>query len=84
MTTRLLRMIASVQAVRRDTRTWVQHLTGEGPATIRRQREAVAHALAVAPLAPSARRTLANERNARPETRPMAAVAGRRPVLTTR
>ena len=84
MTTRLLRMITSVQAVRRDTRTWVQHLTGEGPATIRRQREAVAHAFAVTPMAPSTRRTLANERNARPETPPVAAIAGRRPALTTR
>lgn len=41
MTTRLLRVIDLVRAVRQDTRVWVHHLTGEGPTTVRRQREAV-------------------------------------------
>jgi hypothetical protein len=57
MTTRLLGVIETIRAVRRDTRAWVNHLTGEGPATLRRQRESLAQAMAAAPPAPSTRRT---------------------------
>jgi hypothetical protein len=78
MTTRLLRMIAAVKAVRRDTRPWAHHLTGEGHATVRRQREAVVQTLASA-----ARGTLAHERRSRPEAPAAAVIATRRPVLTT-
>jgi hypothetical protein len=83
MTTRLLRVIDTVRAVREDTRVWVYHLTGEGPATVRRQREAVAQALPAAPLAPLTR-TSAYERFGRPETPTVAATPRRRPVLTAR
>ena len=38
-----------------ETRVWIHHLTGEGPATLQRQREAVAAALASRPLPPRAR-----------------------------
>lgn len=84
MTTRLLRVIDAVRAVRQDTRVWVHHLTGEGPATVRRQREAVARALAAAPLAPLTRRTSAHERFGRPEAPTVAATPGQRPAFTTR
>src|SRR5262245_9321793 len=46
MTTRLRRMIDTVRTVRQDTRTWTYHLTGEGPTTVRRQREDAAQTLA--------------------------------------
>jgi hypothetical protein len=82
MTTRLLRMLATIKAVRRDIQPWVHHLTGEGPATIRRQREAIAQGLATPPLSLAAHRTLAHERSAHPEARAVAGIAGR-PVLTT-
>jgi hypothetical protein len=80
MTTRLLRVIDTVRAVREDTRVWVHHLTGEGPATVRRQREAVAQALPAAPLAPLTR-TSAYERFGRPETPPWLPPPGAGPSL---
>ena len=83
MTTGLLRMLATVKAVRRDTQPWIHHLTGEGPATIRRQRETIAQVLATPPLTSAAPRTLAHERSERPEA-PAVAGISRRPVLTTR
>ena len=83
MITRLLRMIATVKAVRRETQPWVHHLTGEGSATVRRQREAVAQALATAPL-DSAGPTYAYDRHAHLEAPAMAAIARRRLALTTR
>jgi hypothetical protein len=82
MPTRVLRLIDTVRAVRADTRAWVHHLTGEGPTTVRRQREAVAQALAAAPLAP--RRTSAYESFGRAEAPTVAATPGRRPAFTTR
>ena len=84
MTTRLLRVIDTVRAVRQDTRVWVRHLTGEGPTTVRRQRDAAAQALPAVPLAPLTRRTSAYERFGRPEAPTVAATPGRRPVLTAR
>lgn len=84
MTTRMLSMLATVKAVRRDIQPWVHHLTGEGPATIRRQREAIAQGLATpSSLSLAARRTLADERSAHPEAPAVARISGR-PVLTTR
>lgn len=82
MITRLLRMIATVKGVRRDMQPWVHHLTGEGPATIRRQREAAGQVLATAPL-DSVGPSYAYERHARPEAPSVAAIARRRSVLTT-
>lgn len=84
MTMRLLRVIDTMRAVRQDTRIWVHHLTGEGPATVRRQREAVAQALAAGPPAPLTRWTSAYERASRPGAPPLAVQPGRRSVLITR
>lgn len=83
MTSRLFRMIAAMKAVRRDVQPWVHHLSGEGPATVRRQREAATRALATAPL-DSAGPTYAYDRHAHAEALGVAAIARRRPVLTTR
>jgi hypothetical protein len=55
MNARLLRVLETVRAVREDTRAWVHHLTGEGPTTIRRQREAATQAYIAAQLATLAR-----------------------------
>ena len=79
MTTRLFRAIDVIRVVRQDTRAWTQHLTGEGPATIRRQREAVTRARA----ASTARRAPAYETRGRAAV-PRLPVAPRRyPALTT-
>src|SRR5262245_59997976 len=51
MSARLLRVFETVRAVREDTWAWVHHLTGEGPTTIRRQREATTQAFIAAQLA---------------------------------
>jgi len=83
MITRLLRMIATVKAVRRETQPWVHHLTGEGPVTIRRQRDAASQVLATAPL-DSMGPSYAYERHARPEAPTVAAITRRRAVLMTR
>jgi hypothetical protein len=40
MTTRLAEMVEAVEIVRRETSVWVRHLTGEGHATVRRNRQA--------------------------------------------
>jgi hypothetical protein len=32
----------ALDSVQDETRVWIRHLTGEGPATLRRQREAIA------------------------------------------
>ena len=81
MTMGLLRVIDTIRAVREDTQIWAHHLTGEGHTTVRRQREAVARALAAVPLT---RLTRAYERVSRPEEPAQAATRGRRPVLITR
>ena len=52
MITWLLRAFDTVRAIRQETEMWVNHLTGEGPSTIRRQRETVAQALPAGPPAP--------------------------------
>jgi len=83
MITRLLRMIATVKAVRRETQPWVHHLTGEGSATVGRQREAAARALATAPL-DSAGPSYVYDRHAHAEVPTMSAIARRRPALMTR
>jgi hypothetical protein len=84
MTTRLLRVIETVKAVRQDTRVWVDHLTGEGPATVRRQREAVARVVAAAPPVPSTRRTPASEKPNPRTGRTVTAAPGRQPALGIR
>jgi hypothetical protein len=83
MITRLLRMIATVKGVRRDMQPWVHHLTGEGPATVRRQREAADQVLATAPL-DSIGPSFAYERYAPPEVPTVAAITRQRAVLMTR
>jgi hypothetical protein len=65
MITRLLRVIDVMRAVRHETSEWNRHLSGEGPATIRRQREAAARALAALLPNPAKYRTAASERKAR-------------------
>jgi hypothetical protein len=84
MTTRLLRLIDTVKAVRQETRAWVHHLTGEGPTTVRRQRDAVAQTLGALPPAPSTRRESGYERLGRPEARRPVAASGRQRVLVAR
>src|SRR5262245_49053986 len=42
--------LETLHAVRDEPRVWIRHLTGEGPATLWLQREAVAAALASSPL----------------------------------
>ena len=84
MRTQLLRMITTVRAVRQDTRTWVHHLTGEGPTTVGRQREAAWQVLAAIPPASSTRRASGSEGLGRPEASAPVAIPGRRPVFTTR
>jgi hypothetical protein len=49
MITWLLRAVDTVRAVRQDAEVWAHHLTGEGPGTIRRQREAITQALRARP-----------------------------------
>ena len=68
MTMQLRKAIDTMRAVRRDARIWARHLTGEGPTTVRRQREAVTRALAAGPLAAQAR----NEEISRPEASSLA------------
>jgi hypothetical protein len=84
MTTRLLGVIEAMRAVRRDTRVWVDHLTGEGPATLRRQRESLAQAMAVAAAAPSTRRRSALARRGLRRAPGMRATRRRQPVLSVR
>ena len=84
MTKWVLGVIDAVRAIRQDARVWVHHLTGEGPATVRRQRETVAHALGTVSLAPSARASSSHESSGRPEAPTVAAPPGRRPAFTTR
>ena len=84
MMTRLLRMIHTVKAVRQETRVWAHHLTGEGPTTVRRQRDAVAQALGALPPAPSTRRKSGHERLGRLEARLPVAASGRQRVLIAR
>lgn len=52
MITWLLRAFDTVRAIRQDAEVWAHHLTGEGPGTIRRQREAITRALPARPPAP--------------------------------
>jgi hypothetical protein len=84
MLTGFLRAMDTMRAVLDETRIWTNHLTGEGPTTIRQQRKAVAHNLAAAARAPLARLAPRTERSrhlevstARPRPRP-------RPALGTR
>jgi hypothetical protein len=51
MITWLLRAFDTVRAIRQDAEVWAHHLTGEGPGTIRRQREAITRALPARPAA---------------------------------
>ena len=84
MTKWVLGVIDAVRAIRQDARVWVHHLTGEGPATVRRQRETVAQALGTVSLAPSARPSSSYESSGRPEAPTVAAPPGGRPAFTTR
>jgi hypothetical protein len=52
MITWLLSAFDTVRAIRQDTEMWVHQLTGEGPSTLRRQRETVEQALPTGPPAP--------------------------------
>jgi hypothetical protein len=83
MTSQLLSMIDTVRAVRNEMRVWVHHLTGEGPATIRRQRESIAKTLPAAPLAPLTREVSAFGRFVPREAPTVAATPERRSVLVT-
>jgi hypothetical protein len=49
MTARWASTMDATNAVWRETQVWVLHLTGEGPATLRRNRQAVLDALAARP-----------------------------------
>jgi len=75
---RLLRAIETVRSVRADTRVWVQHLTGEGATTLRRQRDAVARALGAGLQGPPRRPVFVYGGLRRRPTR------RRQPILSTR
>jgi hypothetical protein len=78
----LLRAVDTVRAVRQDAEVWAHHLTGEGPGTIRRQREAITQAL---PARPSARREApsAYQRSGYPGA-PTTTAPGQRAAFTVR
>jgi hypothetical protein len=84
MLTGFLRAMETMRAVLHDTQAWADHLTGEGPTTVRRQREAAARALAAAPLAPLPRLAPADERIPRPEASTVRPTRRQRPALGTR
>jgi hypothetical protein len=82
MITWLWRAVDTVRAVRQDAEVWAHHLTGEGPATIRRQREAITQAL---PARPPARREApsAYQRSGYPGA-PTTTAPGQRAAFTVR
>jgi hypothetical protein len=75
---RLRKLIEAIWAVAAETRTWRAGLTGEGPATVRRQRAGVAETLAAVPM-PARPPLPARGSGRRPEARP-AGTAPRRPA----
>lgn len=82
MITWLLRAFDTVRAVRQDAEVWAHHLTGEGPGTIRRQREAIRRALPARPPAPW-RAPSAYRRSGYPGA-PTTTAPGQRPAFTVR
>jgi hypothetical protein len=82
MITWLWRAVDTVRAVRQDAEVWAHHLTGEGPGTIRRQREAITQAL---PARPPARREApsAYQRSGYPGA-PTTTAPGQRAAFTVR
>jgi hypothetical protein len=78
----LLRAVDTVRAVRQDAEVWAHHLTGEGPGTIRRQREAITQAV---PARPPARREApsAYQRSGYPGA-PTTTAPGQRAAFTVR
>jgi hypothetical protein len=84
MTTWLFRAVETVRTIHQDARVWVHHLTGEGPTTVRRQREGATQALALAPPAPSAHALSVSAKSSRPEAPTTPAVAGPRPAFIGR
>jgi hypothetical protein len=82
MITWLLRAVDTVRAVRQDAEVWAHHLTGEGPGTIRRQREAITQAV---PARPPARREApsAYQRSGYPGA-PTTTAPGQRAAFTVR
>jgi hypothetical protein len=84
MITGLRSAVDALRAVRRDTRAWVHHLTGEGPATVQRQRQAVAQTLTAAPPASVARRASPGEMAGARRAPATAGTPRRRLILGTR
>jgi hypothetical protein len=82
MITWLLRAFDTVRAIRQDAEVWAHHLTGEGPGTIQRQREAITRALPARPPAPW-RAPSAYMRSGNPGG-PTTTAPGHRPALTVR
>jgi hypothetical protein len=82
MITWLWRAVDTVRAVRQDAEVWAHHLTGEGPGTIRRQREAITQAV---PARPPARREApsAYQRSGYPGA-PTTTAPGQRAAFTVR
>jgi hypothetical protein len=82
MITWVLRALETVTAIRQDMEVWAHHLTGEGPSTIRRQREAITQALPARPPAPW-KAPSAYERSGHPGV-PTTTAPGQRPAFTVR
>jgi hypothetical protein len=82
MITWVLRALETVTAIRQDMEVWAHHLTGEGPSTIRRQREAITQALPARPPAPW-KAPSACERSGHPGA-PITTAPGQRPAFTVR
>jgi hypothetical protein len=82
MITWLLRAIDTVRAIRRDAEVWAHHLTGEGPGTIRRQREAITQALSARP--PDPRKAPAEYERSGYPGEPTTTAPGQRHAFTVR
>ena len=82
MITWLLRAFDTVRAIRQDAEVWAHHLTGEGPGTIQRQREAITQALPARPPAPWTAPS-AYQRSGYPGA-PTTTAPGQRPAFTVR
>jgi hypothetical protein len=84
MLTGFLRAMGTMRAVLHETQVWADHLTGEGPTTIRRQRETAVRALAAVPARPFPLFATADERDRRSEASSTHRAPRHRPALGTR
>jgi hypothetical protein len=79
-----LRAMDAMRAVLDETRVWTDHLSGEGPTTVRRHREVIARVLVTAPATPLARSAMTDKRERRPEAFTLRRTPRHRPALGTR